>query len=1354
MKWIILLITLVSGFVRGTYCNAQSYHTKSITSEDGLSQSYITSFFEDSRGFIWIGTLYGLNRYDGYEMKSYVPNHLDPWSLHATIITQIEEDAQGLLWLGTDKGIVLFNPHSEKFILLSKLIPDAPTGFVYDILTYHSTNNTNDIWCIGVDKGSNTLYTLRYDATLVQYLSGTRTNPPSLVMHPVPFPEGKSDPVRLFLRTDARSCLLATRDGFYKLDLSKQTIEKTSPPDSPVINGYTRSTLLFPDNDFNDPVPVQERIAILSPPGRKDDDVARYVFRFFDNSVYRLAPGKQLQSADALQQLPVVAALDQPQSFARMIDSNGKIWIGTTGSGIRILEPVLTAFDYLFPDVGFSNPCILPDNQIWAGMYNPDKILHLTTGQISSPPWMKSIPAGESVNAAFYDADSHSIYLGLTRPGQYTRLTRFDLRSNRLHSIQKVTATTDHPLIFFKDSRRNIWLSGAGSELLQYQPASQQLNHWNISYLYPAEARNGQEATRWMAEDGKQRLWIAGDAGLTMVDLRGKKPQFKAYHNSGKRGPIFRNSYIFSVYPDPSNPDLLWLGTMSGGLASFDVRTEKVQYITNLSNQRFDVVTGIIPDKLGNLWLSTDKGIFRYQLATRALVDCSQLGHIPQLSINASAILQTASGNILMGSNNGLVRIQPAKIPFSPNTGRLCLSSITIGRESTAAGIVQNKIRLDNNNQYFLRLAHDDQFISIKFSIPSAVATESIQYRYRMQGFQDEWIYLGNNRSLEFVKLSPGSYTLEIEALESSNTWTDATRLELPINVSPPWYYSMPALLFYALLFAVILWSIIRYQRQRMSLQFKADISQREMERLQSMDNFKNRFFAYIAHEFKTPLTIIMGAGQRLRGQQTADIVAYPDAILREGNNMLNLINELIDVTRLQDKSIQPHYEHRDLISLLNKITASYQPVLEINQIHLSTDYAQPFFPMDLDPLRIQYILNNILSNAVRYTPVGGHIAISVKPSANDKVVIDITDDGQGIPPDKLPHIFDRYYRALDEDNAYHNFGLGLSFVKELAEILYADVSVESQAGQGTTFSLVFPVKAPAVTQVKKIDEKQDDLSSNALLTATSKACTDAPTLLIVDDQPSIQSYLKSILQPHFQLIVARNGQEGLAIATEEIPDLILTDVMMPIMDGIEMTEKLKSHPLTSHIPVVMLSAKNEIQDRLKGQEQGANLYIGKPFHERELVMALFNLYKLQQQWKTRYAEVIRGTAELQKAEAMPPSFSPDSIAHNDMFIKKILDLFETNYTSENFDAVELAAALNISKSQLYRKVSNISGEGIMGMLRNYRLHKAVELLSKHPQMTTKEVAYKVGFKEYSHFSSSFKKLFQVSPSEWRKLKP
>ena len=1343
MKNFIAAITIPVIMMMCVTGTAQSFHVRSINTEDGLSHGYVSSLHQDSRGYIWIGTIYGLNRYDGYQCKSYVPNQLDKWSLHASIITAITEDQNGLLWLGTDNGVVVFNPFSEKFIHLDKLDGMAPTGIIRDIMV----DEDNNIWCLQLSERRYSLYNIRNCARMSDFLCLANPEKPSVSSGNIPLPQDFGDQVRVFYQTSPGTCMLANDKGmFFKLDTRQIQFTRVSP-ELPLILNYTSSgSLIFTDHDFASVPGADERYGLLSAP-----DGSEYFCQFFDKNIYKLNTGQYPAKSSDISSLPVIAQLDQPQSPARLTDRSGKIWVGTIGDGVRIIEPVLSAFKHLFDDINLCNPGLMPEDKIWAGMYAPDKVLDPVSGQISSPLWSHTLSSGQSVNAAFYNREGKQIYLVIAED-QKLNFDVYDMARRQRRRLLPLDYPTQDPVIMKKDSRGNIWLASVAGEVVRYQPGSGQMDHWNCAHLFPEKTNHGKQMARCVAEDKSGRIWISSDAGLLMINTQNGQPEFKAFHNNGENGPVFKSSWIFSVYPDPSNADLLWLGTLSGGLAKFDVKTGRATYVLSGSNQRFDVVTGILPDTDGNMWLATNKGIFKYLPSTNVFIDYSRLKHIPRIDINAAAAIISGRGEIIVGGTNGLVMVKPSEIPAQRLIGQLLITHAEINRQSTYEGIIAGKILISDKNEFSLNLAHDDNFVSLGFSIPAAADPEALLYRYKIEGLNEKWIYNGQNHTLELTGLSPGSYTIEVQAIGGGESWSEATTIRLPVRVSPPWYASKLAYLCYFAILAIIVRAAFRYQQKRLALQFTADLNQKEMERLQSMDDFKNRFFAYIAHEFKTPLTIIMGASEQLRRLiKDEKSVQYPEAIVREGNSMLNLINELIDVTRLQDKSIKPHYDHREIVAFLKNVVASHQPLTDLNQIRLEFDCDHKELYMDMDPLRTQYILNNLLSNAIQHTSKNGLITVKLEKSGKTHILISVSDTGTGIAREDLPHIFEKYYRAPGSSNEQNNFGLGLSFVKELTELLHGSVSAESNPGEGTTFSLILPVSAPDGILVSASNDGSAIKTNSSSLAPGVKLPQDAPHVLIVDDNPAILSYLKSVLQPHFKLSIANNGREGLELAIQEIPNLVLTDVMMPVMDGIEMTAMLKTHQLTSHIPVVMLSAKNEVSDRIKGQEEGADIYLGKPFNDQELVLTLQNLFKLQQQWKKRYATVSAGESSLNELGDMPEGFNKTSISNNDAFMQRLLELFEDNYANEKFDAPEIAAAMNISKAQLYRKISQISEESVMGLLRNYRLKKAVELLEKFPDLSTKEIAYKVGYKEYSHFSASFKKQFQVAPSEWKK---
>ena len=1297
---------------------------------------------QDSRGFVWIGTIYGLNRYDGYNCKSYLPNLLDEWSLHSTIITFILEDQNGLLWLGTDNGITIFNPVSEKFIDLRKLSKDHPTGIIRELIV----DGDNNIWCLLLKDNSNILYQISNSPEIASYLNSTKANKPSILVNKIDFPTEFGNKLRFFSKTDDFNCLLANQEKqFISLNLKQKTFQHADITLPLYHKNATVTSLIFSDHDFSDRLAPDERYGILKSP-----DGNEFLCQFFEQRIFRLPPGPYPINSTEVSSLPVSAQIDQPQSPARIIDRNGKIWLGTIGDGVRIIEPSQNDITYQQPGVNICNPSIMPGGNLWAGMYEPNKVINLENGSISTPVWTAALPPGARVNAAYFDSMRATIYLILSTD-QKMNLSKFNINEIKISKIEELYFNTNDPVILQKDSKENLWIAGAGGEIIQHNTVSGSTNHWKLAELNLINHTQSNQMARCITEDKVGRIWIGGDAGLVRISLNGEKPEFKAFNNYGDIGPIFKSNWIFSIYPDPEDAELLWLGTMSGGLAQFHCKTGSVKYLTDDCKPGFNVVTGILPDLKGNLWLATDKGVFKYQPKNNVFIDFTSTKNIPKIDLNAAAYIKYNEGNLLFGGVNGLLKIRPSELKAQTTKGELLITNLEINKQSLSAGISNGKIVIKNQKIESLSLSHNDGFVVLEFSTPDVTNPKAIIYRYRIKEMDDKWIYIGHAHSLTFNRFSPGNYTLEIQAIGEEESWNDSKTLQLAINVSPPWYRSNIANAAYLILLLAIIWAGFRYQRRRMALQHLAALNQKEVERLQSMDDFKNRFFAYIAHEFKTPLTIIMGTGEQLKRFLVSDNgKQYQQTILREGNNMLNLINELIDVTRLQDKSIQLNYEHCDLVKFMMAEVNSHKSLAELKGISMILNCEMTDFFAEIDPVRTQYILNNLLMNAIQHTQTGGFIIASLQKSEDNFAIIKIIDNGKGISPENLEHIFEKYFTSTVRSPEYSNFGLGLSFVKELTSLLNGTISVESNPGISTTFALTLPVKATADFPVRP--PKPDFTPIQDLISvAQPTAPQDAPSLLVVEDNPALISYLKTILQPHFQITIATNGRDGLEIALQEIPDLILTDVMMPEMDGIEMTQKIKAHQLTNHIPIVILSAKNEVADRIKGHQQGADVYLGKPINEQELLLTLLNLFQLTEQWKKRYSSLAAGNTTLEKIDDMPEGFDKIAIFQNDSFMQQILNTFEANYRSENFDAPQLASIMNISKAQLYRKVAKISEEGVMGMLRNYRLNKAVEMLENYPNMSTKEIAFHVGFKEYSHFSVSFKKQFNINPSDWRK---
>ena len=1346
---ILVTVGLVT-FVKLVTLFSQETYVKTLGEPEGLSQGYVTSLFQDQRGFVWIGTLYGLNRYDGYSCKPYLPNHLDPFALQANIITCINEDKNGLLWVGTDVGLFLFDPYSERFVAASKLTKNAPSGTLRAIIL----DEQNNLWCYTRTAGNAAIYFIQNDPSLQTQLRKEAFHEQSLTAFQVVLPADLGNQLNLFSQTGPNTCLVANQQKqFYNLNLAERSFQRISNPLSnqqalilPAYKGANYGSILFNDSDFQNMIPPDRRVGYLKTP-----DGSRYICQFYDQKIYRLNSSLENISSSSFPSSPVFSILIQPNSLARMVDKHGNIWAGTIGGGVQIISILPNTAKKIFPDINFCNPSLMPERKVWAGMYSQDKFIDPIHLKLTTPVWENRLAPGQSVNSALYAEEERAIYLLLSNPNNTFSFSRYDLPTQRLEFIQPVVVNyTIDPVIMIKDHLGNIWMAGAGGQLIRFNPASRQTDSWNYSALFLNTVHPGQLITRSIAEDLHHTIWIGNDYGLVKIKLDQGLPQFKAYHNNPNEKPIFKANGIFSVYPDSQDSNLLWLGTISGGLARFDIKTEKVTYISSGHPSKFDMVLGILPDPLNNLWLSTNKGLFCYRPQTNIFADFSQLEYLPKTDFNAAARLKLDNNQLLFGGNNGLLKVQPLQVKEKITEGSVQLTHITINRLPSTNFKNSGKVAIDKDNQATIQLAHDDFSLAIGFALPMAANTEILLYRYKMEGLSEDWINIGQEHLIEFNGLKPGTYHLEIQAIHATDNWENSARTSVKVVVHPPWYFSTPAYAVYLLLLLLGTRTILLYQRRQLAKSHQADLDRKEKERLQSLDTLKNRFFAYIAHEFKSPLTIILGGVKQLQRETIEENKTITDSILKQGNDMLQLIDEMIGVTQLQDNTIRPNYEHRDVLPILASIVQSFIPLTELDGIDLEFKCELNSFEMDFDRLRTQYILNNLISNAIQHTPAKGRITVSLQPLNNNLVELSVRDTGTGIHPDDLPYIFDKYFRSSNSPQQQHNFGLGLSFLKELTQLLRGQIQVESKLGKGSIFRVLLPVIAPEGVSVK-IAAKEENAYQEPHSMLTAVASKDAPSVLIVDDNVSIHRYLKSLLQPHFRLLFASNGKEGLNMAIQEIPDLILSDVMMPQMDGIEMTSQIKAHPLTSHIPVILLSAKNEVIDRITGKLRGADAYIGKPFDDSELLFTLQNLYALQQNWKERYAQVVEGNFDLKDAGNMPKEFDPFSVEQTDSFMQEIMQAFELYYSKESFDADELCKILNISKSQLYRKLSKISDQSVMELLRSFRLQKAVSLLQNFPELSTKEVAYQVGFKEHSHFSSTFKKRYGISPSNMRK---
>ncbi|MBK8192341.1 MAG: response regulator [Lewinellaceae bacterium] len=849
-------------------------------------------------------------------------------------------------------------------------------------------------------------------------------------------------------------------------------------------------------------------------------------------------------------------------------------------------------------------------------------------------------------------------------------------------------------------------------------------------------------------------LWAGTSRGLIQIKNYDRPtPVFNVFFNRPKAPVSFNNECILSVYPDPQHPHILWLGTRGGGLNRFDSKTGSSDFYTQKDGLPDNVVYGILPDDNGRMWLSTNRGLSIFDPSSKRFLTVASDPNAPlNTEFNTCAYQRLPGGELAFGSTQGLFILKPEILQKTGLPGVVAITNIKINGIEIDPTATDSRISRSPLNIIKLDLPHSENNLQLEFAALQTNNPTSVQYRYRLTGLHKKnWIDIARQRSINLAAIPPGAYVLDLQCSVPGLGWDAAPSTSLMLTIHPPWYRSPWSYLVYGLLSVALLYFSLGYYRRRLQLQHAVALGEKEMERLKSLDDFKTRFFSYIAHEFKTPLTLILGMARRLdKNANTTQQNDYAGKIVEQGQNMLELVNQILDISKLNHQEIQLNMQLGNISAYMHYLVESLRPLAEFQKIRLLFETSAPKLLLDFDPARLKYIAHNLIGNAIRHTPEGGTIRVAIHSDTAEQVQLSVSDTGRGIHPKDLPHIFDRYYQGKTGRQEQYHFGLGLAFVKDMVHLLGGAIEVNSALEAGTTFTITFPVSQTASKMEQPLPENNAKANSTKQPNKTKYKQPGLPSLLVVEDNPAISEYIDLCLEPYFQLTFTNNGEQGLEYALENIPDLILTDVMMPGMDGHELTRQLKSHVLTCHIPIVLLSAKSEIADRLAGQSLGANAYVAKPFDETELVLLLKNLHQLQQEWRKRNAMIAASDDPVGQLEKETEQQTSEAAQITHSFLLNVFAHFEKNYTDDTYDLPQLCKDLNMSKSQLQRKLAAVSNQSAMVLLRQFRLQKAYHLLENNPHYNVKEICFEVGFKDPAHFSRSFSKMFQRTPSSFK----
>ena len=853
-------------------------------------------------------------------------------------------------------------------------------------------------------------------------------------------------------------------------------------------------------------------------------------------------------------------------------------------------------------------------------------------------------------------------------------------------------------------------------------------------------------------------VWAATKNGILKINpASGEVRQFNPASTAG-----MASGEILSIHEAEG---FLWCGS-TGGLIRFNPKNNAAVTFSTRHGLPHNHVYAAIPAE-GSLWLPTNKGLARVSLTSGVkpdadLADVDIFGAddgLPHHEFNTLTFLKAKNGTIWLGGLNGVVSFDPKKLVLGKSADKSVIIAEFSKYDQQADSVLNFPLFKDHWPETFV-LRPEEKFFSVRFALLDYRDPRANQYSYKLEGFDHDWIFAGNQNTARYANLPPGTYTLRIRGANPNGIWSNREAMAV-IVVQQVWYKTAWAWLLYGLFAAGMIYGAWRSRVRSLRLAQQLELEHLRSENLKDLEAFKSRFFTNITHEFRTPLTVVLGISDQLRTDLEAAgekgsrpdipaLLSQTALVRRSGENLLRLVNQILDLAKLESNTLKMNYIQGDVVAYLRYVAESLHSLAETRNIRLEVETGTAEIVMDYDPERLLQIAHNLLSNAIKFTPGSGKVVLQITSeelSTPPTLKITVADTGAGIPPEALPFVFDRFFQADNQEYAgASGSGIGLSLTKELVKAMGGDISVESRAGEGTTFTVRLPITNQAEKMAAQTEDRglPDFQSLVNLPEAGNRQPETNNRLLLIEDNPDVMEYLAACLRDRYVLDFAYDGESGIEKALETVPDLVISDVMMPGKNGFEVCEILKNDERSSHIPLVLLTAKADMDSRLAGLRRGADAYLAKPFHPEELLLTLNNLLELRRQMQARYLDW--ATQETPVSEtASAAATDPEN-----EFLKKLRAVVEENLSDANLDVEALCRKIGMSRTNLHNKLSALTGLSTTLYVRKLRLRRAQELL-RTTDSTISEIAYEVGFNDPKFFSRVYAEEYGAPPSEERR---
>ena len=1333
-KLILLCLLAIPAFLFST--DFRNVRFKHLNIFDGLPHNSVSSIAQDNNGYMWFATRNGLCRYDGYNLINFLHDADDSTSVSNSFITNLLHDPYNqCLWVSTDEGFCKYI-YSERKFKQYRLQANAKLIVVKDFF------QLKDGGLLLITSGGLYLYSPDKDSFS-------------------PFFANKHDrnyEINGLAQDDFNTLWVATNVGLKTYNIqTKEEVFKIPPlPEYDLIRNNRISTIksgrkneLWIALDFN-------KMFVIDPSLNSVKQVAG-----FDNNVFRTL----------------------------MCDKEGYTWIGSE-NGILVYDKNLN-LNYHFQQRS-SDLSNLDDNAIY-------KIFEDKLGNVWIATYFGGInyfvkgtqrftvfQPGNSINhlsgkapRQIIEGNNNDIWVATEDGG----LNYIDDKSNKIKSFRlnvppfKLKTLNIHSVL--SDQKNNLWIGTFGHGLSCYNKKNGKLSHYMND-----DKKNQSSFVFCINEDKDGDIWAGTLSGLFYFDKTANKfktlewisdlsSRFIFCMKTAKNGNVwigtrrdglfvinktsktvqkvrfYKHNVNFITYITEDSQQNMLVGS-NLGLFVFDTKGKLIKNYTVKEGLPSNAIKAVIEEKKNIFWISTEQGLSKLNIDSDNITNFTSSDGIPVNQFNYSSACKSRSGRLYFGTINGLISFLPAELTKSENEFKVHITDVIVNGKSFPLEFSD-----PNQNIATVKLNYEQaKSFTVEFSGLNYRYGTNTYYSTKLEGADNKWQNIGKQHQINFSNLSHGKYILYVKAGNDGINWDEDGVATFEINIKPPFWLSIWAYMVYLILFLIVVYYIYNFSKSRINLIIRLKAEKSLRLDLEELNRQKINFFTYISHDLKTPLTLILTPLQRLlQNAKTEDDKSKIEVILRNANRMHYLVEELLTLSKIEMKQMRITVRKGNVFVFIAEISKIFELFARDRNIDFSIQLPQN---QDVDvwfsPSKLERIIYNLLSNAFKYTRPNGMVLLSanlIEEGDYNYLEINVEDSGRGIPENQLKNIFDNYYQVEKTDH-YKGFGIGLSLTKSLVSIHKGTIQVESREGEGTKFTVKINVSENAYDLEQRLSEgiSSEDIQKHndrmqetiSLLPEYNKQNKDTsnlcPTLLIVEDNEELINNLEDIFSTKYRVVKAYNGQEGLKCVVKEIPDLIISDVMMPVMGGIEFLKKIKNNLSTSHIPVIMLTAKTAESDVTEGYMHGADAYITKPFNAQNLELLVSNLQKT----KNKNIERFKTEDEV----------NVNQIATNprdEKFMATLVKFIHENIQDEDFGVTEIVAAMGVSRSLLHTKLKSLANASITEFVRSIKMKEARKHLLNG--MNVSETSYSVGMSDPNYFTKCFKKQFNITPSEF-----